>query len=251
MMHRTVLCHRFPARPLRAARASSTAPASGWPTTSRPASSTRTTSCTARDGIPSWLLLVDGLIDGDPQSAGMLGRREPLQRVCRRLRRRSAARAAPVRACVRLRAARDVHRACRRCASRSTGPFEPFQAEVAKVGAKDVAMLYVLATAWAGRIQVNSGDWKAIADMPKVQALLGASSRSIRHYETASLPVSRRDAIDASGVARRQARGGQGRFREGACTFRRQEPDGAGALRASSTRASCSTRSCTTSCSTR
>ena len=60
----------------------------------------------------------------------------------------------------------------RRCASRSTGPFEPFQAEVAKVGAKDVAILYVLATSWAGRIQSNSGDWKAIADIPKVQALL-------------------------------------------------------------------------------
>src|SRR5215470_3103860 len=26
----------------------------------------------AKDGIPSWLLLVDGLIDGDPQNAGLL-----------------------------------------------------------------------------------------------------------------------------------------------------------------------------------
>jgi hypothetical protein len=33
-------------------------------------------------------------------------------------------------------------------------------------------MLYALAAAWAGRIQANSDDWKAIADIPKVQALL-------------------------------------------------------------------------------
>ena len=51
-------------------------------------------------------------------------------------------------------------------------PFEPFQAEVAKVGAKDVGTIYVLATTWAGRIQANSSDWKSIADIPRVQALL-------------------------------------------------------------------------------
>lgn len=126
----------------------------------------------AKDGIPSWLLLVDGLIDGDPQNAGLLvaGARlygsyaggfvtEPER--AQRLANHGfdyAKRAT----CISLPAL------CRTMDQ----PFEPFQAEVAKVGAKDVGTIYVLATTWAGRIQASTSDWKAIADIPRVQALL-------------------------------------------------------------------------------
>lgn len=124
----------------------------------------------ARDGIPSWLLLVDGLIQGDPQNRGLLlagsklygayagGFVDDPQRA-QRLSARSfdyARRAACIAApglCAQLDA-----------------PFEAFEAELAKTG--DVAVLYALASAWAGRIQANSGDWNAIAAIPKVQALL-------------------------------------------------------------------------------
>ncbi|HEU4664196.1 MAG TPA: TRAP transporter TatT component family protein, partial [Dokdonella sp.] len=124
----------------------------------------------ARDGIPAWLLLVDGVIQGDPRNTGALlaGSRlygayaggfvdDPAR--AKRLSARSfdyAKRAtclmdAPL---------------CDRIAA----PFDAFQAQVAK--ARDAALLYGLASAWAGWIQANSEDWKAIADIPKVQALL-------------------------------------------------------------------------------
>lgn len=127
---------------------------------------------TARDGIPSWLLLVDGLIDGSPQNAGLLvaGARlygayaggfieDPV-----RAQRLSAhgfdyARRAT---CI------DLRALCRTMDQ----PFEAFQAEVGRAGAKDVGTLYALATSWAGRIQANSSDWKAIADIPRVEVLL-------------------------------------------------------------------------------
>ena len=126
----------------------------------------------ARDGIPSWLLLVDGLIQGDPGNAGMLlaGARlygayaggfidDPAR--AQRLSAHGfdyAKRAA----CISLPAL---------CKAMEQ-PFEPFAAEVAKVGAKDIATIYVLATTWAGRIQSHSSDWASIADIPRVQALL-------------------------------------------------------------------------------
>ena len=124
----------------------------------------------ARDGIPSWLLLVDGLIQGDPHNSGLLLAGSKLygayaggfvddppraQRLSARsfnYARRATCIAAPA-LCVQLDA-----------------PFEAFGAELAKTG--DVAVLYALASAWAGRIQTNSGDWNAIAAIPKVQALL-------------------------------------------------------------------------------
>jgi hypothetical protein len=126
----------------------------------------------ARDGIPSWLLLVDGLIQGNPDNAGLLeaGARlygaysggfiedpERAQRLSDHA--FGYARRAT---CLTL---QDV------CTTLEA-PFEAFQAAVAKVGAKNVPTLYVLATSWAGRIQSHSSDWNAIADIPRVQALL-------------------------------------------------------------------------------
>lgn len=126
---------------------------------------------TARDGIPAWLLLVDGLIQGDPQNVGMLIAGARLYGAYsggfvddpERATRLSAhafdyARRAT---CLRLAGV------CRQIDQ----PFEGFQAEVAKVGKGDVGVLYALASAWAGRIQNNSSDWKSIADIPKVQRL--------------------------------------------------------------------------------
>jgi hypothetical protein len=37
---------------------------------------------------------------------------------------------------------------------------------------KDPALLYSLASSWAGFLQSNSGDWGAIADLPKIEAML-------------------------------------------------------------------------------
>jgi len=123
---------------------------------------------TAREGIPSWLLLVDGLIEGNPDNVGLLiaGARlygaysggfieDPA-----RAQRLSAhafdyARRAT---CI------DLPALCKAIGQ----PFEPFQTEVGKVGAKNIDTLYVLATSWAGRIQANTSDWKSIADIPRV-----------------------------------------------------------------------------------
>lgn len=127
---------------------------------------------TARDGIPSWLLLVDGLIQGDPKNESLLLAGSKLYGAyaggfvddadrARRLSARSfdyARRAA----CV---------RRAGLCAQ-IDAPFDAFNTEVTKLGADDVPMAYALASAWAARIQANSDDWKAIADIPKVQALL-------------------------------------------------------------------------------
>lgn len=126
----------------------------------------------AREGIPAWLLLVDGMIAGDPQNTGLLMAGARLY----------GAYAGglvddPVRA-------RRLSAHAFDYAKRATcvvfvalchqldAPFDVFQLELAKAGVSDVPVLYTLASSWAGRIQANSGDWNAIADIPKVEALL-------------------------------------------------------------------------------
>lgn len=124
----------------------------------------------ARQGIPAYLLLIDGLIDGDPQNAGMLlaGARlygayaggfivDPQRSRTVAERGFGYARRAT---CIRDKnLCRDLD-----------GPFDALTKSISQ--AHDVPLLFTLASSWATRIQSNSGDWNAIADIPKVQALL-------------------------------------------------------------------------------
>lgn len=127
---------------------------------------------TARDGIPAWLLLVDGMIHSDPKNVGLLLAGSKLYGAyaggfvddAARAKRLSA------RSFDYARRALCVRRAdlCAKLAA----PFDAFESEVTKLRVVDVPVVHALAAAWAGRIQANSEDWKAIADIPRVQALL-------------------------------------------------------------------------------
>lgn len=127
---------------------------------------------TAQEGIPAWLLLIDGLIQGNPQDVGLLiaGSRLYSAYAGGFIADSTRAQHMSTRGFDYARRATciDLPAVCKEIEA----PFDAFQAEVAKSGPQHVALLYVLATSWAGRIQNNPGDWKAIADIPKVQALL-------------------------------------------------------------------------------
>lgn len=126
---------------------------------------------TVRDGVPSYLLLLDAMIEGNPDddgkllsasrlygsyAGGFVAEPERAKRLA--LRAFDYAKRAT---CIRLKPFCDV----------LAQPFDPFVAELAKIGAKDLDVLAGLGAAWAGRIQQDSGDWNAIADLPKVEAL--------------------------------------------------------------------------------
>jgi len=138
---------------------------------------------TVKDGVPAYLLLIDGLIAGDPDNADLLlagaklygaytgGFVEDPERG-----KRLAARAY-----------RYTRRAvCLRektfCAQLDAS-FENFQVALNQQGVKSVPLLYGFASAWAGKIQVDSTNWNAIADIPKVQAILERIVALDDHYE--------------------------------------------------------------------
>jgi hypothetical protein len=127
---------------------------------------------TVEAGMPSYLLLIDSLIDGDPQDENMLLAGSKLY---------GAYAAAfvkdPERARRLARKARDYSdRAL--CAhgpqlcNLMAKPYDDFAAAIGELTVKDVPLLYASGTAWAGWIQANSSDWDAIATLPKVKALM-------------------------------------------------------------------------------
>jgi hypothetical protein len=138
---------------------------------------------TVGQGLPAYLLLIDGMIEGDPQNpalllagsklygayaGGFVGEGERAQRLAARA--YAYARRA---LCLREKAL---------CAALD-GAYEPFAAALKQTDAKDIATTYGFAAAWAGKIQVNTGDWNAIADLPKLQALLVRCNELDAHYD--------------------------------------------------------------------
>ncbi|MDH3712314.1 MAG: TRAP transporter TatT component family protein [Gammaproteobacteria bacterium] len=127
---------------------------------------------TVRDGAPAYLLMIDGLIDDDPQNAQLLlsGARlygsyaaafvddpERTQRLAQRAK-NYAGRAL----CIEL---ADV------CAS--TGArFDVYTRVLQGVDEDETWVLFGYGVTWAGWLQANSSDWNAIADVPKVRATM-------------------------------------------------------------------------------
>jgi hypothetical protein len=126
---------------------------------------------TVRDGAPAYLIMIDGLIEGDPQNQSLLlaGARlygsytaafiddEPR---AQRLAEKSLSYARRA-LCI------EVVEVCAAIASK----LDQFEASLAGTGKSELKALYSIAVAWAGWIQTNSTDWNAVADLPKVTAL--------------------------------------------------------------------------------
>lgn len=126
---------------------------------------------TVADGLPAYLLLLDGLISNDPMSAGLLLAAsrlygayaggftdDPVRQVKLAKRSFDYARRATCVMDEQLCAVLDK-------------PFDDFTAALESVDADRVELVYGLGTAWAGLIQANADDFDRIAELPKVEAI--------------------------------------------------------------------------------
>jgi len=127
---------------------------------------------TARAGIPAYLVMLDGMIEGDPGDVGLLlaGARlygayasafveEPQRAVRLALRAKNYGERA---------LCRDLPAVC----SAENGTLDEFAQSLETVEKKDVPVLYGYAAAWAGWVKANEGNWDAIATLPFVEAAM-------------------------------------------------------------------------------
>jgi hypothetical protein len=128
---------------------------------------------TVAQALPAFLLLLDGLIENSPDSAALLSTAASLYATyagsfidepdrARRLSARALGYARR-RICLTPPAA---------LCQRLDGPVDRFVEAVAEHPAREVEALYVLGGGWTAYIQAHSDDFRAIAALPKAQALL-------------------------------------------------------------------------------
>lgn len=127
---------------------------------------------TVRDGLPAYLLLLDGLIEGDAENPALLRSAANLYGSYAGSFVQDVTRAATLsqRAFDYARRATCLDQV-EFCAALDQ-PFDTFVVALELVPAQRVDALYALAAAWATWIQAHSDDYAAIADVPKVEALL-------------------------------------------------------------------------------
>ncbi|GAB4180873.1 MAG: hypothetical protein Tsb002_00250 [Wenzhouxiangellaceae bacterium] len=127
---------------------------------------------TVAEAMPAWLLLLDAMLRSQPESSGLLISASRLysaytglfvddQERAERLSQRSldyARRAL----CL------EQEALCQQL----DAPFLDLEAAIGQLQPQAADSVYALATAWTGWIQVNRNDYAAIADLPKVEALL-------------------------------------------------------------------------------
>jgi len=125
-----------------------------------------------RMGAPAYLLMIDGMIADNPKDTGILLAGTKLYGAYATIFVEDEQRA------VRM-ANKAFNYARRALCERNTAvcknydqSFDIFANSLQQIEANDVDYLYAFGGAWAGVVQANSGDWKAIADLPKITLVM-------------------------------------------------------------------------------
>ena len=127
---------------------------------------------TVAEGLPSYLLTLDGMIENWPESENLLRSGATLYSAYagtfveeQKRRERLADRAldyATRAACE----ARDTL-----CDARELSVMA-LEERVAATGRRDIEALYTLGTVWAGWVEIHSDDWNAVADLARVEPII-------------------------------------------------------------------------------
>lgn len=141
---------------------------------------------TVRVGAPAYLIMIDGLIEGDPQSTHLLIAGSKLY------------------SSYHLAFVDDKHRS-KNMADRSFNyaktalcielpkichglgfKFDQFKETLSSANKNDLLVLYAFASAWAGWIQSNTDNWDAIAEIPKLKACFERSIELDENFDNGS-----------------------------------------------------------------
>lgn len=127
---------------------------------------------TVRDGAPAYLLLMDSLVEGDPENPRILLAAAKLYTAYAAVFVEDNGRAKRLsdRAWMYARKAICIEKP-KVCQSIDK-PFSEFEKNMHGFEKDEVGLLYSLTTTWAGWIQAHRDDWSAVADLPKVNACM-------------------------------------------------------------------------------
>ena len=127
---------------------------------------------TVKEGAPAYLLILDGFIQDNPDNPALLMAGARLYGAYAAVFVEDPDRAKRMTAKARDYARRALCLRQARFCEVEDQPFDQFLPVLEDMTQSDLPALFTYATAWAGWVQARSDDWQAIADLPKIEAML-------------------------------------------------------------------------------
>jgi hypothetical protein len=137
-------------------------------------------------GLPAYLLFVDGLITQHPENVNLLSAGAQLFAVYGS-RFATPEHAVALTAKARGYGERAICIAHKPACGWATTDYDSFVAQLGKVERKQLGPLYSYAVGWLSNLQTTSEDWGAVADLPRVEAVLERALALDETYEHGSL----------------------------------------------------------------
>ena len=137
---------------------------------------------TVREGVPAYLLLIDSFLRSSPDSESLLMAASSL----------NGSFSVLVEDPERIKLLSNKSFKYAEQAACSSGSilctakqqdFQTFRASLGELQDRDIPVAYTLGVAWVGWIQANSGDWTAISELGKAQALMSRIVELNERYE--------------------------------------------------------------------
>lgn len=127
---------------------------------------------TVRQGVPAYLIMLDSLVLQSPNDAAILQASASLHSAYAGLFAQNPLQAKRLSSKARQQSRKALCKRLPTICDHDGGPLSEFQTSLAEVNAKDIAYLYTYGSAWATWMQANKGDWNAVADLPRVEAIM-------------------------------------------------------------------------------
>lgn len=127
---------------------------------------------TVRDGAPAYLLMSDAQIQGAPNNAPLLLAGARLYSAYASAFVTDQARAQRLAGKALDYARQALCLKLREVCAATTQPYHELQPRLDKLTQGDVPVLYTFASTWAGWIQAHSANWDALAEVPKIEAMM-------------------------------------------------------------------------------
>jgi hypothetical protein len=125
-----------------------------------------------KEGLPAYLILLDAMLQGDPDNESMLRAAASLNSSYAGMFLQDPERQKTLTLKSIDYASKAVCIHDKKACSIQTMPFEEFSSIIDSLKEDDVPVYYVLGTAWAGWIQAHSDDWNAIAQLAQVERIM-------------------------------------------------------------------------------
>jgi hypothetical protein len=157
-----------------------------------------------RDGAPTFLMLLDGLVDKSPQDPALLGAAGELYASYGVVFVAEPERARKLTTRGRDYGQRALCATARETCGIASRPYDEFTAALTQLKPGDVSALYTFAFTWLAYIQAHSDDWKALAKLPEV----GESLITVQKLDAEYRPVNVEHYLGVLNTIRPPALGG-------------------------------------------